>query len=106
MLETYQNGDLISAFDQKMASDFVHFRVGPARLFQFRSECENFKILNENQTESWLEKLDYEPMEWQIDSPLLRYKLFGDYSKKFFYIFSVDRGSVTIKRFIQMIGNP
>ena len=32
----YANGDRISAFDRMMASDLVHFRVGPARLFQFR----------------------------------------------------------------------
>lgn len=39
----YANGEKLSAFDRKMSSDYVHFRVGPARLFQFRNNCSNFK---------------------------------------------------------------
>ena len=39
----YANGEKLSAFDRKMSSDYVHFRVGPARLFQFRNNCSNYK---------------------------------------------------------------
>lgn len=39
----YANGEKLSAFDRKMSSDYVHFRVGPARLFQFRNNCSNFE---------------------------------------------------------------
>ena len=42
----------------------VHFRVGPARLFQFRDECNFYN-------NSWNEQ-EVEPEAWKFQSPLMR----------------------------------
>ena len=60
----YANGEKLSAFDRKMSSDYVHFRVGPARLFQFRSNCSNFK-------NSWDEVKNETIADWELESPIL-----------------------------------
>ena len=63
-LEWY-NGDQMSAFDKKTARDGIHFRVGPARLFQFRQNCDNFD-------ESWKVKVNGTVEDWRSVSPLAR----------------------------------
>ena len=61
-LEWYNN-DKVSAFDKKTARDGIHFRVGPARLFQFRSTCDNFD-------DTWKIKINGTPETWRDESPL------------------------------------
>ncbi|CBY33531.1 unnamed protein product [Oikopleura dioica] len=37
--DSFYNDDLLTFKEQKFASDFVNFRLGPASLIQYRSEC-------------------------------------------------------------------
>ena len=56
-----------------MSSDLIHFRVGPARIYQFRkeinSECLNFE-LNWSDRDQSSTNASYSIPQWQLKSPL------------------------------------
>lgn len=58
------DGGLLSPTERKFAADSVNFRVGPARLFQFREKCQNY-------TPGWLVRNKTVP-EYEFESPLLK----------------------------------
>ena len=80
----YANGDRLSAFDRLKASDYIHFRVGPARLYQFRKESGNG---TENECRhhdlNWSNEsiLNQNPERWQWESPLYQPWLYSNETK-------------------------
>jgi len=78
---TYANGEKISAADRKFSSDLIHFRVGPARLYQFRKEtnskCNNFELNWDQLHPNSINSTNLIP-EWQNKSPFYQPWLYNN----------------------------